>query len=39
MEHNVDKGKDFSRSTMSIFLSYFKPHMGLFVLRHSFMSC
>ena len=32
MEHNVDKGKDFSRSTMSIFLSYFKPHMGLFVL-------
>lgn len=28
----MDKGRDFSKSTMSIFLSYFKPHMGLFVL-------
>ncbi|MGX8773848.1 MAG: ABC transporter ATP-binding protein [Bacillota bacterium] len=28
----MDRGKDYSRPTISIFLSYFRPHMGLFVL-------
>ena len=28
----MEQQKDFSKPTMSIFLSYFRPHMGLFVL-------
>ena len=28
----MEQQKDFSKPTMSVFLSYFRPHMGLFVL-------
>ena len=32
METSKGNTKDFNRPTLSIFLEYFKPHMGLFVL-------
>ena len=32
MNQSSRKTKDFNRPTMRIFLDYFKPHMGLFVL-------
>ena len=32
MEQSKGNTKDFSRPTLRIFLEYFKPHMGLFVL-------
>ncbi len=32
MENSKGKTKDFNQPTLKVFLEYFKPHMGLFVL-------